>query len=81
MKYYWLETTFNYGDFSVPKFAFHKKYEDEDGDEVDEILFWSSYEAAGINLRADDADENTVDELINKYIEAQLGFLPDYEVN
>lgn len=75
---YWLDTTFYYGDFSVPKFAFHKKYEDEDGDEIDEILFWSSYEDAGIDLSG---DENTVEALTDEYIKAQLGFLPDYEVN
>lgn len=68
---YWLDTDYIYGN-SEPKFALHKVTDDED-----EIILWASYADAGVDPKAEEADWDTLD----KYIEQELGFVPDYEVN
>lgn len=77
--YYWLDTDYHYGDFSVPKFALTRGELDEEGNKIrdtEEIILWSSYEDLGID---DISDYDT--SLIDKYIYNELGFLPDYEIN
>lgn len=81
-KYYWLDTEFNYGDFSVPKCALIRG-ELEDGDKdrnSEEVVAWTTYEDIGIEL-GEDADENDAETKIDKWIESELGFVPDYEIN
>lgn len=77
--YYWLDTDYHYGDFSVPKFSLTRGELDEDGNKIrdtEEIILWSSYEDLGVD---DLSDYDT--SLIDKYIYDELGFLPDYEIN
>ena len=81
--YYWLDTEFNYGDFSVPKLAFICGEFDEDGEKdrtSEEVVAWTTCEDLGIEL-GEDADENDTEEKIDKWIESELGFVPDYEIN
>lgn len=75
-RYYWIDTDFHYGDFSVPKFAlFGGKLVDGVKDrDTEELLFWSAYE----DLDGSDADDWKA---IDDWIIDKLGFLPDYEVN
>ena len=77
---YWLETEFNYGDFSIHKFALHKVTTDEDGEEDDEVILWSAYEDVP-GMPEDEEDLEGSWEAIDAYVEKKLGFLPDYDVN
>lgn len=77
MKRYWIDPIFNYGDFSVKKYAIHE-VDEVDGEENDEIIFWEPYEDAGINPAED--DEDTIWNLFDKRCEENLGFVPDYEI-
>ena len=81
--YYWLDTEFNYGDFSVPKCALIRGERDEDGEKdrnTEEVVAWTTYEDLEIEL-GEDADENDTEEKIDKWIESEIGFVPNYEVN
>lgn len=73
---YWFDPEYNYGDFSVRKFALYEV--SDNGDE--KIVLWASYD--DVPNYPEDPDENLADawEAIDEYIEEQLGFLPDYEV-
>ena len=85
--YYWIDTDYHYGDFSVPKFAFFRgEIVDEEKDRNSEkCLFWEEYK----NLDGydecvteyGDVDTERAWKLIDEYIKSKLGFLPDYEVN
>jgi hypothetical protein len=72
---YWLDTEYNYGDFSVPKWALHKVTDDGCSEEEDEIILWRAYEDTP------GYPESTDPEAIDDYIQDELGFLPEYEVN
>lgn len=72
---YWLETDYIYGDFSVEKWALHKKY-----GELDEIVLWKSYDDTP-NYPADKEDVDGANKAIDDYIEQELGILPEYDVN
>ena len=60
--YYWLDTEFNYGDFSVPKCALIRGERDEDGEKdrcTEEVIAWTAYEDIGVEiLSGEDYDEN-----------------------
>lgn len=83
--YYWLNTEYLYGDYSVPKCSIvrgkYDKYGDKDRD-TEEVLEWTEYEDIGITvLSGEDFDPNDADEKTNNWIREKLYFLPDYEVN
>ena len=81
--YFWLDTNFYYGDFSVPKLAIIRGEFDGDGEKdrnTEEVLAWTTYEDIGVEI-GEDADENDTDAKINKWVESELGFLPNYEIN
>ena len=83
--YYWLNTEYLYGDYSVPKCSIvrgkYDKYGDKDRD-TEEVLEWTEYEDIGITvLSGEDFDPNDADEKTNSWIREKLYFLPDYEVN
>lgn len=74
--YYWLDTEYLFGDYSVKKWALMRGEFTEDGEkdrDTEEVLTWGNIPDT------DDMDEawNQIDEAI----EAKLGFVPDYEVN
>lgn len=71
---YWLQTEYNHGDFNNKKWALHEV--DENGN--DNIVLWEAYEDTP-NWLGEDLDDDW--QAINDYIEDQLGFLPEYEVN
>ena len=71
-KKYWLDTDYIYGN-DKPKFALHRVLDDD----FDQIILWASYEDAGIDTKADEADWDA----LNEFIEQEIGFLPDYEIN
>ena len=85
--YYWIDTDYHYGDFSVSKFAcFRGEIVNEEKDRnSEECLFWEEYK----NLDGYDecvtgygeGDAERAWKLIDEYIKNKLGFLPDYEVN
>ena len=81
--YYWLDTSYYYGDFSIPKLALVRGKYDENGEkdrESEEVILWSAYEDIdGYNELAESGFD--VYPLIDKFINEKLGFLPDYEVN
>ena len=79
-EYYWLQTEFNYGDFSIHKFALHKVTIDENGEEDDEVILWSAYEDIP-DIPEDEDDLGGSWSAIDSYIESELGFLPEYQVN
>lgn len=83
--YYWLDTEFNYGDFSVPKCALIRGERDEDGEKdrsTEEVVAWTAYEDIGVViLSGEDYDEDDTEEKIDKWIESELGFIPDFEIN
>lgn len=74
--YYWLDTEYLFGDYSVKKWALMRGEFTDDGEkdrDTEEVLTW------GTIPETDDMNEawNQIDEAI----EAKLGFVPDYEVN
>lgn len=78
MYYYWLNTEYYYGDYSVPKFALIRGERNADGSknmETEEVILWAAYE----DVPGAETDDNW--ETIDAYIEDKLGFVPDYEVN
>ena len=78
-KRYWLNTDYVYGDFSEKKWALHEVTNDEDGEEIDDIILWKAYDdTPGY---PSDGDIDTGWKAIDTYIESELGFLPEYEVN
>lgn len=82
--YYWIDTDFHYGDFAVPKFALIRGEWGEDGKdrETEEVILWAADEDVEGLTEAQESDDMTLAwELIDKYIEKELGFLPDYEIN
>ena len=82
-KYYWLDNDFKYGDFSVPKFALIRGelVDGEKDRETEEVILWAAYEDVdGLAEAFADEDEDQMLELIDKYIEQELGFLPEYEI-
>jgi len=83
--YYWLDTEFNYGDFNVPKCALIRGERNEDGDKdrnSEEVVAWTTYEDIGVEiLSGEDYDGNDTEEKIDKWIESELGFVPEYEIN
>ena len=81
--YWWMDTDFHYGDFSVPKFALFCMGYDEDGnkdkDTEDRVICAAYEDVPGFN-EADDFTQAQWD-AIDAYIISKLGFLPDYDVN
>lgn len=78
--YWWLETEYIYGDFSEKKWALHKVAPNEDGEEVDDIILWKAYSDTPDYPHSDeDIDGGWA--AIDKCIESELGFLPEYDVN
>ena len=85
--YYWIDTDYHYGDFSVPKFAFFFFFffDEEKDRNSEKCLFWEEYK----NLDGydecvteyGDVDTERAWKLIDECIKSKLGFLPDYEVN
>lgn len=78
-KYYWLDTDYHTGDFTVPKFSLIQGEIDEDGQKdrgTEETILICSYADAGIDPHGD-PDWNEFDSIIEK----ELGFLPEYEIN
>lgn len=82
--YYWMDTDFHYGDFSVHKFALiqGKMTDGEKNRETEEVILW--FPDDGIDglieaLKNDDVD--LCYELIDKHIAKEIGFIPDYEIN
>lgn len=76
--YYWLDTDFHYGNFSVPKFALYRM-ELTDGvkdRDTEEIILWAAYE----DLEIEDLTTEDLAEKVDRYIEEKLGFLPDYDI-
>lgn len=77
--YWWVDTDFHYGDFSVPKFAVFRMRRDEDGvkyPDTEELVFWAAYDdVPGCDAESDDWEP------VERYIEERLGFLPDYDIN
>lgn len=75
--YYWFDTDYTYGDYSVPKFALIRGelVDGEKDRDTEEVILWSSYEDAGVDPKSEDWAG------IDAYIESELGFLPDYEIN
>ena len=71
-KKYWLDTDFVYEN-DKPKFALHRVLDDD----FDQIILWASYEDAGVDPKADEVDWDT----LNEFIEQEIGFAPDYEIN
>lgn len=82
--YYWLDTNYYYGDYSVPKCALIRGERDEDGEKdrcTEEVIAWTAYEDIGIEVPSEDNQEVSLWEKIDKWIESELGFVPDYEIN
>lgn len=75
--YYWIDTDYVFGDYTVPKFALirGKMVDGEKDRDTEEVILWSSYEDAGVDPHSEDWYK------IDEYIESELGFLPDYEIN
>ena len=83
MYYYWLDNNYYYGDFSVPKFALIRGelVDGEKDREMEEIILWAAYEDVdGLTEAMEAEDADLSQELIDKYIEQELGFLPEYEI-
>ena len=84
-EYYWLDTEFLYGDYSVPKCAVIRGKRDRNGEkdrDTEEVVAWTAYEDIGIEvLSGEDYDANDAEERIDNWIEEELYFLPEYEVN
>lgn len=81
--YYWFETEYHYGDYSVPKFALIRGRRGDDGikeRDTEEVILWAAYEDVPGYTGSSDSLETDC-EAINAYIEKELGFLPDYEIN
>lgn len=83
--YYWLNTEFLYGDYSVPKCAIvrgrYDRYGEKDRD-TEEVMDWTECEDIDITvLSGEDFDANDADDKINNWIREKLYFLPNYEVN
>lgn len=81
MYYYWFDTDFHYGDFTISKWALFRGEYDENGEKdrtSEELLLWGAWDDI------DGYDEEYIDvqwDVVDNYIEKTLGFLPDYEVN
>jgi hypothetical protein len=81
--YYWLDNNYYYGDFSVPKFALVRGElnEGEKDRETEEVILWAAYESVdGLTEAMANDDADLMLELIDQYIEKELGFLPEYEI-
>ena len=79
--YYWLDTDYHYGDYSVRKFALIRGYFDEDGEKdrnTEEAVVRGEYDDLDLEGRAEDEDcYDTIDD----YIRSKIACVPDYEVN
>ena len=76
MNYYWIDTDYHYGDFDVKKWALIRGDFTEDGKkdrDSEEVVVW------GEQPDTDDIEEAW--RLVDEAIEAEIGFVPDYEVN
>ena len=74
--YYWFDTDYKSGDFSVKKWALIRGEITADGDkdrETEEVV------AYGIIPDVDDVEEAW--RLTDEAIKEAIGFVPDYEVN
>lgn len=79
--YFWIDTDYHYGDYSIPKIAFFMGRRDEDGSklrETEEVIFWAAYDDID---GVDEADNDIMWDSIDKMIESEFGFVPYYEVN
>lgn len=83
--YYWLDTEYNFGDYDVKKCALVRGKRDRNGEkdrDTEEVVAWTAYEDIGIEvLSGEDYDANDAEERIDNWIEEELYFLPEYEVN
>ena len=83
--YYWLDTEYNFGDYNVKKCALIRGKRDRNSDkdrDTEEVVAWTAYEDIGIEvLSGEDFDANDTDDKINNWIEGELYFLPEYEIN
>lgn len=74
--YYWLDTEYLFGDYSVKKWALMRGKFTDDGErdrDTEEVLTWGEI--------PETEDMNEAWNQIDEAIEAKLGFVPDYEVN
>lgn len=74
--YYWIDTTYYCGDYSVNAWALYRGELTADGEkdrDTEEVMVW------GKAPETDDIAEAW--ELTDKAIKDALGFVPDYEVN
>ena len=83
--YYWLDTEYNFGDFDVKKCALMRGKRDRNGEkdrDTEEVVAWTAYEDIGIEVPSgEDCDASDAEERIDNWIEEELYFLPEYEVN
>ena len=81
--YYWLDNNYYYGDFSIQKFALVRGElnEGEKDRETEEVIMWVAYESVdGLAEAMANDDADLMLELIDQYIEKELGYLPEYEI-
>lgn len=74
--YYWLDTNYHYGDFSVPKFALYRGYRNGDGRKdrsTEEVILWGEW--YDVELEGGEWYDG-----VDSLIEEELGFLPEYEI-
>lgn len=79
--YYWLDTSYYHGDYSVRKFALIRGYFDENGEKdrsTEKAVVRGEYD--DLDLEDRDEDEDCYD-AIDDYIRGKIGCVPDYEVD
>ena len=79
--YFWLNTDFLFGDYSIPKWAFHCR-DEKTG--VDEVILWGAYQdlnAYNPELEESEQDGDEIWDEIDQIIESELGYCPLYDVN
>lgn len=78
--YFWMDTEFHSGDYSVPKWAFHCR-EEKTG--VDQVILWGAYQDLSTYdpERGEDQDWDAFWSEIDQIIENELGYCPQYDAN
>lgn len=78
--YFWMDTDFHFGDYSVPKWGFHCR-EEKTG--VDKVILWGAYQDLSEYdpERGEDQDWDAIWSNIDQIIENDLGYSPPYDVN
>ena len=83
--YYWMDTTESWNPKPVGDVILYRGEYNEDGekdrDNEEEILAFNIYNDAGVDIVKEKEFGDLQDDIIYDYIERELGFVPDYEVN